>query len=356
MGYSEYQKLLTKAKNKMSPYLNSLGLYYNKEIQKFIGFNDYEIILIEFEEFLTDTEIAIGFKRYTNCLDDEYSFVLPNKKNLYGCRDINFSHWRYYPEGIDKKDKKYLNQQLEMITDEMLEQIKLKLEPRILTEYPVDIYIKEKYLEITDEMARKINLNGYTFSDEWYEINEERINSMPWWSNLCNEEYAYVSKKREEILPYKAFFDEMNKRYKINKEKHQKNSKEYLLQFEHTKSIEPQYRYHLIQDLMNSNKGYHVEAELRKHGFVRQESIGCHRNNQEAFYSEEINLEIYLTIYDGIRWAFSYSIPDEYSILVNKDIDADCDGLCLIDDDNFRKKINQTIENLVISLKDKDNQ
>jgi hypothetical protein len=125
MGYREYQKLLTRVKNKMSPYLNNLGLYYDKEIEKFIGFNDYEVILIEFEEFLTDTKLAINFKRYTNVFDYEYSFALPQKNRLYGHRDINFSHWKYYPKGVDKKDKEHLNAQLEMITDEMLEQIKL---------------------------------------------------------------------------------------------------------------------------------------------------------------------------------------------------------------------------------------
>jgi len=347
MGYREYQKLLTKAKNKMSPYLNSLGLFYDEHIQKFIGFNDYEVILIEFEEFLTDTELAINFQRYTNCLDESYVFTLPNKKNLYGCRDIHLSHWKYYPEGADKKDKERLNKQLEMITDEMLEQIKLKFEPHILTDYPVDVYIKEKYLERTDEMACELSPNGYTFEDEWVEMNEERVNSMPWWSDLCNKQYLYVSKKREEVLPYKTFYAEMIQRYETNNKKYQKEAIAYLSQFENAKFIEPKYRYHFIQEFMDSEKGHYVESVLKEYGFERQESIECHRNNKEAFYSKTFDMEIYFIIYDGIRWAFSYSSPNEYGMLTVKDIEADCEGFCLIDDMNFNEKVDEAIGKLI---------
>jgi len=350
MGYREYQKFLTKAKNKMSPYLNSVGLYYNKEIQKFVGFTDYEVILIEFEEFLTDTQLAINFKRYTNSLDEEYHFTLPRKKNLYGCRDINFSHWKYYPEGVDKKDKEHLNKQLEMMTDEMLEQIKLKLEPLILTDYPVDVYLEERYLEIVDDLAMKKHPLGYTFDDEWILDNEERVNTMPWWSNLCNEQYTYASKKREALLPYKDFYIEIMKRYEINKSAHQKEAKNYLSKFNQSKFIEPTYKYYTITEVMDGELGRYIEQNLQKHGFIRQESIGCHRINYEAFYSKEINLEIYLSIYVGIAWMFSYSTPNEYGMLTVKDIQADCDGLCLIDDVNYKEKVDQAIEKLLISL------
>jgi len=350
MSYREYQKLLTIAKNKMSPYLNNIGLFYDEDIQKFIGFNDYEVILIEFEEFSRDTELAINFKRYTNCLDESYIFTLPNKKNLYGCRTINFSHWKYYPEEVDKKDKEYLNKQLEMITDEMLGQIKLKLEPIILTDYPVDVYIEEKYLEITDEMAYKITSNGYAFDDEWIEMNEERVGSMPWWSNLCKEQYLYSSKKREELLSYKTFYYEMKQRYEINMKKYQKEVKAYLSQFKNAKFIKPKYKYYFIQEIMKSEKGYYVEAELKKHGFERQDSIGCHRYNQEAFYSKRFDIEIYFIIYDGIRWAFSFSMLNEYGLLTVQNIEADCESLCLIEDSNFKEGISEAIEKLLKAL------
>jgi len=349
MGYREYQKFLTKVKNKMSPYLNGLGLYYNKEIQKFVGFNDYEIVLIEFEEFLTDTQLAINFKRYTNILDEEYHFALP-KKNLYGCRDISFSHWKYYPERVDKKDKEQLNVQLEMMTDEMLAQIKLKFEPLILTEYPIDVYIEEKYLKTVDDLAMKNHPLGYTFYDEWIIANEERVNTMPWWSNLCNELYAYELKKREVLLPYKDYYTKMMKKYEINKIVHQKEAKNYLSRFHQGKFIEPTYKYYTIKEVMDGEFGQYVEHSLQKHGFIRQESIGCHRNSNEAFYSKEINIEVYLSIYNGIRWTFSYSTPNEYGMLTVKDIQADCDGLCLIDDINYKEKIDQAIEKLLISL------
>jgi len=354
MGYREYQKFLTRAKNKMSPYLNSLGLYYNKEIQKFIGFNDYEIILIEFEEFLTDTELAINFKRYTDILDEEYHFAFPEKNRVYGSRDINFSHWKYYPDGVDNKDKEQLNAQLEMITGEMLEQIKLKLTPRILTNYPVDIYIKEKYIKIVDDMAMKNHPLGYTFYDEWVHVNEERVSSMSWWSNLCNEVYAYESKKRESLLPYKDFHAEMMKRYEVNKISHQKEAQNYLSQFKQSKFIEPTYKYYTINEIMNMELGAYVEQGLKKHGFIRQESIGCHKNNQEAFYSKEINIEIYLITYFGIDWQFSYSIPDKYGLLKVIDIKADCDGLCFIDDASYKEKVDQAIEKLLMSLENMD--
>ena len=350
MSRREFQKFLTKAKNKMSPYLNSLGLYYDKSIEKFIGFNEYEVVLIEFEEFLSDSQLAVSFKRYTNVLNEDYSFTLPDKKHLHGSRDIYSDRWKYYPEGVNKNDKEHLNRQLEMITDEMLEQIKLRFEPRILTDHPVDVYINEKYLEKTDEMACGMNKNGYTFEDEWIEMNEERVNSMPWWSDLCNEQYFYASQKREEILPYKIFYAEMIRRYEANKEKHQKEAIAYLSQFKNTKLIEPKYRYHSIQEFINSEKGHYVESVLKKYGFERQESIGCHRNNQEAFYSKTFDIEIYFIIYDGIRWAFSYSSPNEYGMLTVKDIEANCEGLCLIDDVNFNKKVDEAIGKLLKSL------
>jgi len=334
----------------MSPYLNSLGIFYDKDIQKFIGFNDYEVILIEFEEFLPETKLAINFQRYTNCLDESYVFTLPNKKNLYGCRDIHLSHWKYYSEGVDKSDKEHLNRQLDMITDEMLEQIKLKYESRILTDYPVDVYIKEKYLEKTDEMTCEMCPNGYTFEDEWIEMNEERVSSMPWWSNLCNEQYFYVSKKREEVLPYKTFYAEMIQRYETNKKKHRNEAIAYLSRFENAKLIESKYRYYFIQEFMNSEKGHYVESELKKHGFDRRESIGYHSSNQEAFYSKRFDMEIYFIIYDGIRWAFSYSSPNEYGMLTVKDVEADCHGLCLIDDMDFKEKVDVGIGKLIVSL------
>ncbi len=351
MGSKEYKKFLTKAKNKMSPYLNDLGLYFDKEIKKFIGFNDYEVLLVEFEEFLTDTKLAVNFHRYTNVIDEGYEFALPRKTNLYGNRDITFSHWKYYPEGVDKKDKDHLNAQLEMIADEMLEQIKLQLEPRILTHYPVEVYIKEKYQKVTDDLAMKNHPHGYTFYDEWAIENEERINTMPWWSNLCNELYFYESKRREALLPYKDFYTEMIKRYETNRMMHKKEAKNYLSKFSDGKFIEPTYKFYTINDVMHGNLGQYVEQNLQKHGFVRQESIGCHRNNQEAFYNKEINLEIYLIIYNGIRWAFSYSAPNEYGMLIVKDIQADCDGLCLIDDINYKEKVNQAIGKLLMSFK-----
>ena len=347
---NEYELFLKKIQKKISPYLNTLGIYFDNSIEKFIGFNDYEIILIEFEEFLTDTELAINFHRYTNCLDEKYKFVPPKSNSLYGTREINLSHWKYYPEGADKKDKEQLNLQLEIVAEEMLGQIKLKLEPCISTDYPVDVYIKEKYIEVTDEMALEISPDGYTFEDEWFVMNEERISSMPWWSNLCNEQYNYVSQRRDEILSYKAFYYEMMKRYETNRHIHQKEIKRYLSQYKQAKFIKPKYQYHFIREVMNTKLGHYVETELTKHGFLRQESMGCHRNNQEAFYSNILDIEIYFVIYDGIRWAFSYSIPDEYGMLTVNEIEADCSGLCLIDDEKSKEKVDEAIEKLLVLL------
>jgi hypothetical protein len=350
MGYSEYQKLLTRAKNKMSHYLNSIGLYYNKEIQKFVGFNDYEIVLIEFRESFRE-EISVVFSRYTSCLDQSYQFSLPKKNRAYPGYGIKSSHWVYYPEGTDKKDKKHLNLQLEMMTDEMLEEIKLQLEPRILTDWPIELYIKEKYIQVTDELATKKHPLGYTFYDEWYDANEKRISTMPWWSNLCNELEVYETKKREALLPYKDFYDEMMQRYERNKIEHQKEAKNYLSKFKQSKFIKPTYKYYTIKEVMSMDLGKYVEQKLQEHGFVRQESFGCHRHNKEAFYSEDFNIEIYLSIYGGISWGFSYSSLNKFGLLTVKDMKAECEGLCLIEDQNYISHADQAVAKLLDSLR-----
>ena len=42
----EYENFLQKATKEIDPILNEFGLFYNNELEKFIGFTDYEVLLI----------------------------------------------------------------------------------------------------------------------------------------------------------------------------------------------------------------------------------------------------------------------------------------------------------------------
>jgi hypothetical protein len=347
----EYKILLKKIEEKMSPYLNDLGLYFDQNIEKFIGFTEYEVLLIEFVEFLTDTELAINFYRYTTCLEEEYQFAIPEKDHLYGCRDINFSHWKYYPDGINKKDNNYFNQQIEMIVGEMLEQIKIQLEPRILTKYPVSVYIKEKYEKLCDELAMEKHPSGYALDDQWHVENEEIADTLVWKADMYDNEYNYIAQKREAILPYKKYKQKMLTIFEKNKILFQEDARKYLCKYNNEKFITPTRKYYTIGEMLETDLGLYIISELKRIGFEMQNSIGCRSREKEAFYNKKIDFEIYLSIYFGIGWNITCSYPDKHGLLSSCDPDKECLGICFIDV-SYKKSVDIMIENFLNWLKE----
>lgn len=355
MAKKEYNIFLKKAEEIMSPYLNRLGLYYDKEIEKFIGFSEYEIILIEFEEFLTDTEIAINFHRYSNCFDKEYSFILPKKNHLYGSRDINFSHWTYYTEGTKEKDKEQLRIQLDRITNEMLEQIELRLESMILTDYPIEKYIREEYINDCEQMARESHPKKYDYTDEWYLLNEESTNKEPWTLRLTDDEYEYVFSRREKLLPYKKYLETLKKRLKKNKTRHQEDAKEYLMRYSSQNFIKQIYKYYFIDEFLNLKVGKYLISRLKEQGFVFVASASSLEDNRAVFYSKELEKEINIGILSGISWYISHSVLVEYEQFENCRIDCkndkyDFDGCLIGKEIDHEIKVDNTIKKFIKTL------
>lgn len=299
MSMNEYKHFLKRISALLEKRFNPLGMFYNEKIEKFIGFTDYETVLVEFEEFMTESIIAINFSRYTDCLNSTYCFTLPQKDKLYGHRNISYDHWRYYPEGTHEKTKQALDNQLDTIIPEMLESIENFIVPNILTDFPVDQYIIEKYEAECDELARGIHPEGYGFEDEWYLQQDDDVLER-WTNQLADDEYAYITRRREELIPFTPYYQEQLKTLTANKKFHQEEVRKYFNNS--AKFIVPSFKYFTIGEFLQTPTGKNLISTLKAKNIVFKANARKAAKNEACFVDTLSGIELTLCVADGLYW------------------------------------------------------
>jgi hypothetical protein len=203
-------------------------------------------------------------------------------------------------------------------------------------------------------LAREKHPQGYDYNDEWNLLNEDKMDYKTPWYQQANDEYKYVSSRREKLLPYKQYLENMKIRFKKNQKIHKEEAKKYLMQYSSQNFIKQTRKYYVIDEFLNLPIGKYLISSLEKEGFNLVFNARKVEDNNAILYNKKLEKEIEISITHGISWCISYSAFVEYGVYENRRINCKDDKYkfdgCLIDDEiDYKIRVDKVIEKLLAS-------